>query len=81
MAVKFKPYYLVKAHSLTHKKLVTQYMMNEQGNKNRLYKQDVARKRAVEYANSLNESKYLGAKDWQPKVYLISQHGQTLLGS
>lgn len=79
MAVKFKPYYYVAAYSKSRNKIMSNHLMTEMEPNKRLMSLAVAKPRAREYAASLKENKHLGAVDWEPKVYVVSELGKYLV--
>ena len=75
----FKPYYIVQAWSKSRQRLQTQFVTTEMVDGKRCTDIKEAEQRARNFAQSLNESKKLGATDWEPKVQLVSDNGKFLV--
>lgn len=76
---KIKPYYLVSAFSKRLRKQQTDFRSNEMTEKHRLVSLIEARRRSIQYADSLNEINSMGANDWKPIVRVISDKGKFIV--
>ena len=74
-----KPYYLIQAWSKQSNKQQTQYLQTEIGAGNGCMNLKEAHTRSIEFAASLNESRFSGAVDWAPRVRLVNDSGNYLL--
>lgn len=72
---KFKPYYIIGAVSRRANKIREQRLSTEIERMKRPMDLHEARKRAINFAASLNEVKALQVTDWKPVLYL--QHTVT----
>jgi hypothetical protein len=75
----FKPYYLVQAYSKKVNKQQTQFMSNELSKNKELMSAKEAKRRSLQYAQSLNESVSMNADDWTPIVRLMSDKGNYIV--
>jgi len=76
---KFKPYYIICAHSKRANKIREQRLSTEMERMKKPGSLIDARHRAYNFANSLNESNTLKVTDWAPKVYLQHTVSKRLL--
>lgn len=67
---KFKPYYIICAHSKRANKIREQRLSTEMERMKKPGSLIEARSRARNFADSLNESNTLTVSDWTPKIYL-----------
>lgn len=72
---KFKPYYIIGAVSRRANKIREQRLSTEMERMKRPMSLIEARKRAINFATSLNEANTLKVTDWKPVLYL--QHTVT----
>jgi hypothetical protein len=66
----FKRHYIIESFSRKLNQIREQHLATEMTMKNRCQDLTVARARAKEFANSLNEVKELGVDDWQAMLHL-----------
>ena len=66
----FKRHYIIESFSRKLNQIREQHLATEMTMKNRCQDLTVARARAKEFANSLNEIKELGVDDWQAMLHL-----------
>ena len=67
---KFKPYYIICAHSKRANKIREQRLSTEMERMKKPGSLIEARSRARNFADSLNESNTLTVSDWAPMIYL-----------
>jgi|TARA_Y100000385_G_C12639514_1_gene444761 precorrin-4 methylase len=66
----FKRHYIIESFSRKLNQIREQHLATEMTMKNRCQDLTIARARAKEFANSLNEVKELGVDDWQAMLHL-----------